>query len=300
MSSKESESLRDIGRIDFSGSKSKTIEIPLLVNEFLSSNPDQQTQATQHIISIILNDESYPSVSIDLFLSALVCLIKGSVESSQIASDSLGRIIKQSTKLRESLIKTGFVEFARLSLIDSHVGAYVQMNILEIINQMLFNGVEPFEMRSLLKILNHKAIEKDSQKKEIAQKSKMILAILASSGVTLQQNIDGTSNTSEENEDLKMKIEELKREIEIYEVNKEDDKRELEFFKTQNTDFHRRDIEQTTKISEQNNQIKQLEEIHVNFEKEYQSVIEQLELMKHIERERMNKEAEQIRLREEE
>lgn len=60
----------------------------------------------------------------------------------------------------------------------------------------------------------------------------MILAILASSGVTLQQNIDGTSNTSEENEDLKMKIEELKREIEIYEVNKEDDKRELEFFKT--------------------------------------------------------------------
>ncbi|KAA6375607.1 MAG: hypothetical protein EZS28_028868 [Streblomastix strix] len=155
-------------------------------------------------------------------------------------------------------------------------------------------------MRSLLKILNHKAIEKDSQKKEIAQKSKMILAILASSGVTLQQNIDGTSNTSEENEDLKMKIEELKREIEIYEVNKEDDKRELEFFKTQNTDFHRRDIEQTTKISEQNNQIEQLEEIHINFEKEYQSVIEQLELMKHIEKERMNKEAEQIRLREEE
>ncbi|KAA6360287.1 MAG: hypothetical protein EZS28_044186, partial [Streblomastix strix] len=122
----------------------------------------------------------------------------------QSASEALSKLVVNSPQIRESLIKSGFVEMARFSLIDNQTPDHVSSNLLRIIMDIIFNSGEIQEMGSLIPVLKKLSEEKDLQKKEIQTKAKKINAILASQGIT------GPISPTEIQE-LKMQNEELKR-----------------------------------------------------------------------------------------
>ncbi|KAA6375988.1 MAG: hypothetical protein EZS28_028483 [Streblomastix strix] len=212
MSKKLAESIRIPNTLDQPNDKAKLTELPLLVNGFLSEDLELRAQITERLVAMALHDVEDGSSSNDLFLSPLISILKSAnEEQSYIASESLSKIIVKSPQIRESLIKSGFIEIARFALIDNQTPDHVSSYMLRIIQDIVFNSDEVDEMGSLIPVLKKLSEEKDIKKKEIAKKAKKISAILASQGITgPNQSTDGQEKQSQ-NDQLKQENEELKR-----------------------------------------------------------------------------------------
>ncbi|KAA6399291.1 MAG: hypothetical protein EZS28_005186 [Streblomastix strix] len=129
-------------------------EIPLLVNGLLSDDPEMRAHITERLVSIALQDEDFGSSLSDLQLSPLISMLKSSdEEKSQTGCDGLSIIVKKSEKLRQSLIRNGFLEIARFELIDESRPVHVHSNILSIILDLITNGCDVFEMSGILSIV---------------------------------------------------------------------------------------------------------------------------------------------------
>ncbi|KAA6363310.1 MAG: hypothetical protein EZS28_041163, partial [Streblomastix strix] len=159
------------------------------------------------------------SSSNDLFLIPLISILKSpNEEQSYTASESLSKIIVKSPQIRQSLIKSGFIEMARFSLIDNQTPDHVSSNLLRIIIDIIFYSGEIQEMGSLIPVLKKLDEEKDLKKEKISSKAKKISAILASQGIT-------GPISSTEIQELKRQNEEFKHEIEGQKRKDEENKR---------------------------------------------------------------------------
>ncbi|KAA6385830.1 MAG: hypothetical protein EZS28_018645 [Streblomastix strix] len=168
--------------------------------------------------------------SSNLFLCPLVTLLNSdNKEESKAASDALSKIIRNSSNIRESQIKNGFVEMARINLTDENTPDHVHTNILIAILDLVFNSADIRTFSSLFGIISQISEDEDMKKKSIGLMAKKICAILSSQGIT------GPSS-SDEIQELKMQSEEQKRQIEMK-------TREIEELK-------RNDEEKTIKISD--------------------------------------------------
>ncbi|KAA6373829.1 MAG: hypothetical protein EZS28_030645 [Streblomastix strix] len=115
MAERQSESLRLPGIQNQSNERPKLSEIPFLVDEILSDDPQRCIQCTERLMSLALQGNEQPSSN--LFLCALTTLLNSDIiEESKVASDALSKIIRNFPNIRESLIKSGFVEMARFNL----------------------------------------------------------------------------------------------------------------------------------------------------------------------------------------
>ncbi|KAA6368767.1 MAG: hypothetical protein EZS28_035706, partial [Streblomastix strix] len=113
MSKKLAESICIPNTLDQSNDKAKLTELPLLVNGLLSEDLELRAQITERLIAMALHDVEDGSSSHDLFLSPLISIIKSaSPEQSQSASEALSKLVVNSPQIRESLIKSRFVEIA--------------------------------------------------------------------------------------------------------------------------------------------------------------------------------------------
>ncbi|KAA6372272.1 MAG: hypothetical protein EZS28_032202 [Streblomastix strix] len=236
MSKKLAESIRIPNTLDQPNDKAKLTELPLLVNGLLSEDLELRAQITEHVED--------GSSSNDLFLSPLISILKSaSPEQSQAASEALSKLVINSSQIREYLIKSGFVEMARFSLIDNQTSDHVSSNLLRIILDIVFNSDEIDCMSCLIPVLKKLGEEKDFKKKEISTKTKKISAILASQGVT-------GPNQSTEIQELKRQNEELKQE-------NEEKQRQIDQLKQENEGQKRKDEEKTRKIADLEHQLQE-------------------------------------------
>ncbi|KAA6395421.1 MAG: hypothetical protein EZS28_009051 [Streblomastix strix] len=230
MAERQSESLRLPGIQEQSNERSKLSEIPFLVDEILSEDPQRCIQCTEKLMKIALQGNEQPSSN--MFLCALTTLLNSDIiEESKVASDALSKIIRNSQNIRESLIKSGFVEMARFNLTDENTPDHIHTNILIVIQDLVFNSADVHAFSSLFGILSQisEGKDKDMKKKSIGLMAKKICAILSSQGIT-------GHSSSDEVQELKMQNEEQKRQIEI---------------KTrENEELQRKDEDKTIKISD--------------------------------------------------
>ncbi|KAA6381896.1 MAG: hypothetical protein EZS28_022576 [Streblomastix strix] len=192
-------------------SKNIKDEIHQIVNEIQSDNIDLHADATQKLTLIVLNE--CPQQSSMLLLYPLVTLLQcGNKETSDIAQNELSVLIKNSDDIRDSLLKIGFLETARISLTDENTPNHIESNVLDVIQSLLFQGVNANEMIGLVSILSQLSEEKSEEKKKISQKAKMIHTLLLSQGVNgpSEQLISKLEN---QNEVHKREIEEMKNQI---------------------------------------------------------------------------------------
>ncbi|KAA6395516.1 MAG: hypothetical protein EZS28_008957 [Streblomastix strix] len=247
MATNYSDSLRNP---QISGLSSENIqnEIPVLVNGLLSDDKDQLEQITQKLLQITLHE--CPQSTYMLFLNPLiVLLLTGSSESSTSALVALTTLVRRSDNIRDGLVKIGFIEAARQSLIDENTLNYTQSNILEIIQSLLFQQVNANEMIGLVSILSQLSEEKSEEKKKIAQKAKMILNLLSGFGIT-DSSSSNNIQLEKINEELKIQIEEQKRNNnELQRKDQEKQKQIIELQK-KNEEFKKKDEEKSKKIIE--------------------------------------------------
>ncbi|KAA6368264.1 MAG: hypothetical protein EZS28_036208, partial [Streblomastix strix] len=229
MSKKLAESIRIPNTLDQPNDKAKLTELPLLVNGLLSEDLELRAQITEHVEN--------GSSSNDMFLCPLISILKSpNEEQSYTASESLSKIIIKSPQIRESLIKSGFIEIARFALIDNQTPDHVSSYMLRIVLDIVFNSDEIDEMSSLIPVLMKLGEEKDLKKKEIAKKAKKISAILASQGIT-------GPNSSADVQEKQRQIDQLKQES-------QEKQRQIE-------DFKRKDEEKTRKIADLEHQLEE-------------------------------------------
>ncbi|KAA6381314.1 MAG: hypothetical protein EZS28_023158, partial [Streblomastix strix] len=65
-----------------------------------------------------------------------LCYKSDNIEESKVASDALSKIIRNSPNIRESLIKSGFVEMSRFNLTDENTPDHIHTNILIVIQDL--------------------------------------------------------------------------------------------------------------------------------------------------------------------
>ncbi|KAA6401477.1 MAG: hypothetical protein EZS28_002995 [Streblomastix strix] len=154
-------------------------EIPLLVNELLSDDPQMRACITERLVSIAFQDEDCGSLSNNLCLSSLIDMLKSTDDvNSQIIFDGLNIFIRKSDNFRMTLIKNGFLVIARFQLIDESKPEHVHSNILGTIIDLKTNGCNVFEMSGLLPIICKLGSDKDEKKKKISMKAKIIETLL--------------------------------------------------------------------------------------------------------------------------
>ncbi|KAA6396750.1 MAG: hypothetical protein EZS28_007722 [Streblomastix strix] len=160
--------------------------IPLLVNSIISEEPYLRTHSTERLVSIALQEEQSGNTSGELYLFALVTLLK----------------------------------------IDENAPQHVHTNTLSIIIELLSNGVNPNELAGLIPILTKLGSEKDEKKKKITTKAKMIeaqLAILKKIGDDFKIPLEGTED--EKKNILEVQENDAQLIINTYEDNEDDDGR---------------------------------------------------------------------------
>ncbi|KAA6394683.1 MAG: hypothetical protein EZS28_009794, partial [Streblomastix strix] len=145
--------------------------IPLLVNSIISDDPLLRAHSTERLVSIALLEEQSGSASGELYLCALITLLK----------------------------------------IDENAPQHVHTNTLSIIIELLSNGVNLNELAGLIPILTKLGSEKDEKKKKITTKAKMIETQLASLGIICPPTSDEILELKRQNEEYKRITEEQQR-----------------------------------------------------------------------------------------
>ncbi|KAA6382104.1 MAG: hypothetical protein EZS28_022369, partial [Streblomastix strix] len=211
-SNQQTETLRIPSSNDLHYERPNLAEIPLLVNELLSDDPQMRACITERLVSIAFQDEDCENSSNDLCLSPLIAMLKSTDEvKSQMGFDGLSIIVRKSDKFRQTLIRNGFLEIARLELTDECRPEHVHSNILGIIIDLITNGCNVFEMSGLLPIMCKLGSDKDEKKKKISMKAKIIETLLTCQGVISPCSIDEMQELKKQNDQKTKKIEELKR-----------------------------------------------------------------------------------------
>ncbi|KAA6381633.1 MAG: hypothetical protein EZS28_022840 [Streblomastix strix] len=203
-------------------------DITSLINDLLTGNADIQAQITQKLVAYTVNDVNCRQQINELCLNPLIAILKSAnLEQSQTAADSLSILVRNSPQIRDSLIKSGFVEMARFVLNDENALEHVKSNILDVINVLLSSGINAHDMFGLVSVLEKLKQIKDPQKQRITTMANMIHIILTSQGV-----IGSFSSCSAvEVQNLKIQNQEQKRKITELERKDQDNLRIIEEFK---------------------------------------------------------------------
>ncbi|KAA6373133.1 MAG: hypothetical protein EZS28_031340, partial [Streblomastix strix] len=157
-------------------------EIAFLVSGLQLEDKEQQTQIASRLLAISLNECPQASYSLLLYPLATL-LLNGNIDASSAAQSAINTLVNNSDDVRSALIKTGFIETARQVLIDENTPNHIESNLLDVIQSLLFQGVNANEMIGLISILSQLSEEKSEEKKKISQKAKMIHTLLLSQGV---------------------------------------------------------------------------------------------------------------------
>ncbi|KAA6372445.1 MAG: hypothetical protein EZS28_032029 [Streblomastix strix] len=184
-------------------------EIAFLVSGLQSEDKEQQAQITSRLLTIATNE--CPQASYALLLYPLVTLLlNGNIDASSAAQSAIITLVNNSDDVRNALIKIGFIETARQVLIDENIPNHIESNLLDVIQSLLFQGVNGNEMIGLASILSQLSEEKSEEKKKIAQKAKMIHVLFANQGIS---GSSSSNNIQLEkiNDELKIQIQEQKR-----------------------------------------------------------------------------------------
>ncbi|KAA6399211.1 MAG: hypothetical protein EZS28_005262 [Streblomastix strix] len=184
-------------------------EIAFLVGGLQTEDKEQQSQITSRLLAIAQNE--CPQASYSLLLYPLfTLLLNGNIDASSAAQLAIITLVNSSDDVRSALIKIGFIETARQVLIDQNTPNHTESNVLDVIQNVLFQGVNANEMIGLVSILSQLSEEKSEEKKKIAQKAKMILNLLSGFGITGSSSSNNVQ-LEQVNEELKIQIEEQQR-----------------------------------------------------------------------------------------
>ncbi|KAA6367166.1 MAG: hypothetical protein EZS28_037307 [Streblomastix strix] len=184
-------------------------EIAFLISGLLSEDKEQYAQITSRLLAIAQNE--CPQASYALLLYPLVTLLlNGNIDASSAAQSAINTLVNNSDDVRSALIKIGFIETARQVLIDENIPNHIESNLLDVIQNVLFQGVNGNEMIGLVSILSQLSEEKSEEKKKISQKAKMILILLPGFGIA---GSSSSNNIQQEKiiDEQKIQIEEYKR-----------------------------------------------------------------------------------------
>ncbi|KAA6347536.1 MAG: hypothetical protein EZS28_052019, partial [Streblomastix strix] len=129
--------------------------------------------------------------------------------------EALSKLIKTCPNFRDELVRYGFIETVRYSLLDDDTPIHVQSNIIDIVTQLLLNQTDPQSMSELIGVLQRKVDLNDNDNElQIGRKSKYIMTLLSSYGVTGGQSVKEMSRLSKMNEEYKREIILLRSEFE--------------------------------------------------------------------------------------
>ncbi|KAA6379105.1 MAG: hypothetical protein EZS28_025369 [Streblomastix strix] len=247
MATSFSDSLRSSDSMTFQSGTIKK-EIAFLVSGLQQEDKEQQKQITSRLLTIAQNE--CPQASYALLLYPLVTLLlNGNIDASSAAQSAIITLVNNSDDVRSALIKIGFIETARQVLIDENTPNHIESNMLDVIQSLLFQGVNGNEMIGLVSILSQLSEEKSEEKKKISQKAKMILNLLSGFGITGSSSSNNIQLVNV-NKELKIQIDEQKRNyIELQRKDEEKQKQIIELQKKDEVSI-KNDEEKSKKIIE--------------------------------------------------
>ncbi|KAA6401596.1 MAG: hypothetical protein EZS28_002880 [Streblomastix strix] len=217
MTKKLSEEVHHPDTLNQPNENAKIDEIPLLINDLLSENYEQQQQTTERLVAMVLHDQDCELPINQLYLNPLIVMLKSNDEEhSQTACEALSKLIRKSPNIQKVLLKNGFVQMSTFALIEDGTIQHVQTNILVVILDLITSGADIHAMGGLLPVLEKLAKEKDQKLQEIKMKAQIIQTILASKGVTVPSSSSEIQELKKKNEESLKKIEEQKRLNEEY------------------------------------------------------------------------------------
>ncbi|KAA6387749.1 MAG: hypothetical protein EZS28_016720 [Streblomastix strix] len=228
-------------------------EIAFLVSGLQSEDKEQYAQITSRLLAIAQNE--CPQSSYSLLLYPLVTLLlNGNIDASSAAQSAIITLVNSSDDVRSALIKIGFIETARQVLIDENTPNHIESNLLDVVQSLLFQGVNSNEMIGLVSILSKLSEEKSEEKKKIAQKAKMIHVLFANQGIS---GSFSSNNIQLEkiNEELKIQIEEKMRNNNELQRNDEEKQRIIDENKILISELQRKDEENKRKINDLERQL---------------------------------------------
>ncbi|KAA6380458.1 MAG: hypothetical protein EZS28_024015, partial [Streblomastix strix] len=226
-------------------------EIAFLVSGLQSEDKEQQAQIASRLLAIAQNE--CPQASYSLLLYPLVTLLlNGNIDASSSAQSAIITLVNNSDDVRSALIKIGFIETARQ--IDENTLNHIESNLLNVIQNVLFQGVNGNEMIGLVSILSQLSEEKSEEKKKIAQKAKIILNLLSgfeicasssSNNIQLEKIVD----------EQKIQIEEQKRMITELKNKDQEKSRIIDEKNILISELQRKDEENKRKITDLERQL---------------------------------------------
>ncbi|KAA6387752.1 MAG: hypothetical protein EZS28_016723 [Streblomastix strix] len=228
-------------------------KIAFLVSGLQSEDKEQQAQITSRLLSIAQNECLQASHALLLY-PLVTLLLNENIDASSAAQSAIITLVNNSDDVRSALIKIGFIETARQILIDENTPNHIESNLLDVIQNVLFQGVNGNEMIGLVSILSQLSEEKSEEKKKISQKAKMILNLLSGFGITGSSSSNNIQLVNV-NEEQKIQIEEQKRNINELERKDQDNKRLFDEKIIMISELQRKDEDNKRKITDLERQL---------------------------------------------
>ncbi|KAA6388039.1 MAG: hypothetical protein EZS28_016428, partial [Streblomastix strix] len=149
--------MRVLDSFDLPDKNAKKEELPFLVNGLISGTPEQQSQVILRLLSIALHDSDTTLYNYKLFIGPLIVMLQSVLpETSLAAWEALSKLIKTCPNFRDALVRYGFIETVRYSLLDDDTPIHVQSNLIDIVTQLLLNQTDPQSMSELIGVLQRK------------------------------------------------------------------------------------------------------------------------------------------------